>query len=126
MTMSAGRIDPLLKHVGVTRTRFAPNRTDRFPSIAATNPRSWSIRPYRTISSLYLRSVGIHTFRRIEKKQAARRAPAYYQYNSTRNNSKFELKIDLADASKRAQSGLPPYNRARCSFPIFTTIFLKN
>jgi len=36
------------------------------------------------------------------------------------------LKIDLADASKRAQSGLPAYNRARCSFPIFTTIFLKN
>jgi hypothetical protein len=71
MTISAGRIDPLLKQVGVTRTRLSPNRTDRFPSIAATNPRSWSIRPYRTISSLYLRSVGIHTFGGIDKKQAA-------------------------------------------------------
>jgi hypothetical protein len=100
-TISTGRIDPLLKHVGVTRTRLAPNRTDKFPSIAATNPRSWSIRPYRTISSLCLRSVGIHTFRGIDKKQAARQATAYYQYNNTRNNSKFELKIDLAEASKR-------------------------
>src|SRR5215472_740994 len=63
MTMSADFMAPLLRQVGVTRIRSLLSRTERFPSIAATNPRSCSIFPYRTISSLCLRSVGMGTFR---------------------------------------------------------------
>src|ERR1700686_3696772 len=59
ITMSDGRIMPLLMAVGVDRTRPLPRRTERLPSVAATYPRSCSILPRETISRRYRASQGM-------------------------------------------------------------------
>src|ERR1700750_393740 len=121
MTISAGRIDPLLRAVGVTRIRSSFSPPGRFPSIAATNPRSWSMRPYRTISSLYLRSVGITTFEGDEKKQGDTDNSHTISTPAPETIQNLD-EIALVHARNNAPIGHTPYNRPQCLSLNLTTI----
>src|ERR1700740_3652142 len=57
MTRSAALILPLLMQVGVTSSLVESRRTERLPSVAATNPLSCSQRPNCTISLRCWRSL---------------------------------------------------------------------
>ena len=51
ITRSEGRIRPLQMQVGVTSSRSSSRRTERFPSVAATNPFACSNRPNSTMAT---------------------------------------------------------------------------
>src|SRR5438132_14277329 len=59
ITRSEVRIIPLLMEVGVTRTRLRSRRTERLPSVPATNPHPCSIPPSWIISFRYWRWLAI-------------------------------------------------------------------
>src|SRR6516162_9389621 len=68
-TKSSGSISPLLIKVGVQRMRPPSRRTERLPSVAATNPVWWSSLPNWTISSLCCCSVFMQSNQEQRKKK---------------------------------------------------------
>src|ERR1700758_729630 len=119
ITMSEGRIIPLLMEVGVTRMRLRSRRTDRLPSVAATNPRSCSMRPKRTISLRYWRSLAMGFLAVGCPKLCSRIVPHALAFRQSDNEAglqfdhqyRVEVALDCTASDLKLQSVATLYNQ---------------